>query len=323
MRVGWIPMFVLRRLLYAIPLVLGVVVINFLLVQLAPGDPVTVLVGDFPAPPEYLDQIRAEYGLDKSVLEQLFRYLGQLAQGNLGMSFSKRQPVADLLIERSGATLLLMLSAILLATVVGLLMGIVAARFRGGPVDTGVQTTSLLGFSVPEFWLGQVLILTFAVGLGWLPLGGSGPVRAGDDVDFLTALSYLVLPAVALSFRYVALIARMARSSLLEVDLTDYVTAAKSRGLSQGAILRRHTLKNAAPPVITVIGYNFGFILAGSVMIETVFGWPGIGRLLYESITTRDYPVMTAILLVISVTVVIANVITDVIQAIIDPRLET
>lgn len=320
MRHAWIPLFAAKRLLYAIPLILGVIVINFMLIQLAPGDPATVLVGDFPVPEEYMERVRAEYGLDRSVPEQLIAYLGQLFQGNLGVSFSKRQDVLSLLLERLPATLELTLSAMVLATIVGVLLGIIAAKYRGRAPDSTSQVTTLLGFSVPEFWLGQMLIVLFAVTLGWLPLGGNAPVRGDGDVPF--DLNYLVLPAVALSFRYVALIARMTRSSLLEVNSADFVTASRSRGVSESLILRRHTLKNAAPPVITVIGYNFGFILAGSVMVETVFGWPGIGRLLYESISARDYPVMTAILLIISVTVVLANVVTDIVHALLDPRLE-
>lgn len=320
MRHAWIPLFAVKRLLFAIPLVLGVVVINFALIQLAPGDPATVLVGDFPVPEEYLERIRVEYGLDRSVAEQLVAYLGQLFQGNLGVSFSKRQDVLTLLLERIPATLKLTLSAMLLATIVGVALGVVGARYRGRAPDTTSQVTTLLGFSVPEFWLGQILILLFAVTLGWLPLGGDAPVRGDGGWPF--NVNYLILPALALSFRYVALIARMTRSSLLEVSNADFVTAARSRGVSESVILRRHTLKNAAPPVITVIGYNFGYILAGSIMVETVFSWPGIGRLLYESITARDYPVMTAILLIISITVVLANVLTDIVHAILDPRLE-
>ncbi|HIZ35946.1 MAG TPA: ABC transporter permease [Candidatus Ruania gallistercoris] len=320
MRHAWIPLFAAKRLLYAIPLILGVIVINFMLIQLAPGDPATVLVGDFPVPEEYMERVRAEYGLDRSVPEQLIAYLGQLFQGNLGVSFSKRQDVLSLLLERLPATLELTLSAMVLATIVGVLLGIIAAKYRGRAPDSSAQVTTLLGFSVPEFWLGQMLIVLFAVTLGWLPLGGNAPVRGDGDVPF--DLNYLILPAVALSFRYVALIARMTRSSILEVNSADFVTASRSRGVSESLILRRHTLKNAAPPVITVIGYNFGFILAGSVMVETVFGWPGIGRLLYESISSRDYPVMTAILLIISVTVVLANVLTDIVHALLDPRLE-
>jgi peptide/nickel transport system permease protein len=179
---------------------------------------------------------------------------------------------------------------------------------------------SLVGFSVPEFWLGQLLILLFAVKLGWLPASGAFSIREGDT-GFFSTLNFLVLPAVALSFRYVAIIARMTRANLLEVAGADFVTAARSRGVSEGGILWRHTLKNAAPPVVTIVGYNFGYILAGSVTIETVFSWPGIGRLMYESIGARDYPVLVGILLLISVTIVLANLITDIVHAIIDPRV--
>jgi len=320
MRQAEIALFIAKRMLSALPLLLGVVVVNFLLIQLAPGDPITVLVGDNPVSEEYLNQIRAEFGLDKPVWEQLWIYVVQILHGNLGTSYSRHQPVTELLLDRAGNTLKLTLTAILLATVVGGLLGVLAARFRGRPIDAGTQTVTLLGFSVPEFWLGQILILLFAVNLQWLPSGGAYSIRTGD-AGFFATLNYLILPAVALSFRYVALISRMTRASLLEVSNADFVTAARARGLSDGGILRRHTLKNAAPPVITVIGYNFGFILGGSVMIETVFSWPGIGRLLYESIGSRDYPVLIGILLVISVTVVIANLITDIVHMLIDPRV--
>ncbi|HEU4808601.1 MAG TPA: ABC transporter permease [Homoserinimonas sp.] len=320
MRRAEIALFIAKRAMFALPLLLGVVVVNFLLIQLAPGDPISVLVGDAPVTPEYMDQIRAEFGLDKPVWEQLWIYLVQIAQGNLGTSFSRHQDVAGLLLDRAGNTLKLTVSAVVLATIVGTLLGILAAKFRRTPIDAGTQTVTLLGFSVPEFWLGQILILVFAVNLGVLPSGGAYSIREGD-AGFFATLNFLILPAVALSFRYVALISRMTRASLLEVASADYVTAARSRGLSEGAILRRHTLKNAAPPVITVIGYNFGFILGGSVMIETVFSWPGIGRLLYESIGSRDYPVLVGILLVVSVTVVIANLITDIVHMLIDPRV--
>jgi peptide/nickel transport system permease protein len=315
-----IASFIAKRALFALPLLLGVVVVNFLLIHLAPGDPVTVLVGDNPVSPEYLAQIRAQFGLDKPMLQQLWLYLVQISQGNLGMSYSHHQAVAALIFDRVGNTLKLTVTAMVIATIVGVFLGIIAARFRGRALDGATQTITLLGFSVPEFWLGQILILLFAVQLQWLPSGGAFPIRTGD-AGFFQTLNYLILPALALSFRYVALISRMTRASLLEVSNADYVTAARSRGLSDGAVLRRHTLKNAAPPVITVIGYNLGFVIGGSVMIETVFSWPGIGRLLYESIGSRDYPVLIGILLIISVTVVIANLITDIVHMLIDPRV--
>ncbi|OYN98153.1 peptide/nickel transport system permease protein [Propionibacteriaceae bacterium ES.041] len=316
----WVLWFVLRRLLLAVPLVLAVVVVNFVLIKLAPGDPVTVLIGDQPASPEYIAQIRAQYGLDKPMLEQLLIYLQHVLQGDLGQSLAQHQAVSTLLIERLGQTLRLTSTALAIAIVIGVLLGILAARFRGGPIDGLTQTTTLLGFSVPEFWLGQLLIVVFAVTLGWLPSGGAQPVR-GSNFTFAQLLPYLVLPALALSFRYTAIIGRMTRSAMLDVSGSEYITAARSRGLLEGQVLRRHMLRNIAPPVVTVIGYNLGFILAGSVMIETVFSWPGIGRLLYESISKRDYPVMTGILLMISICVVLANLITDILHVLLDPRV--
>ncbi|OYO10495.1 ABC transporter permease [Enemella evansiae] len=316
----WVLWFVLRRLLLAVPLVLAVVVVNFVLIKLAPGDPVTVLIGDQPASPEYIAQIRAQYGLDKPMLEQLLIYLQHVLQGDLGQSLAQHQAVSTLLIERLGQTLRLTSTALAIAIVIGVLLGILAARFRGGPIDGLTQTTTLLGFSVPEFWLGQLLIVVFAVTLGWLPSGGAQPVR-GSNFTFTQLLPYLVLPALALSFRYTAIIGRMTRSAMLDVSGSEYITAARSRGLLEGQVLRRHMLRNIAPPVVTVIGYNLGFILAGSVMIETVFSWPGIGRLLYESISKRDYPVMTGILLMISICVVLANLITDILHVLLDPRV--
>lgn len=317
---GWALKFAAKRLLLAIPLILAVVVVNFILIKAAPGDPVTVLIGDYPATPEYIESIRAQYGLDKPLWEQLFIYLGQILQGNLGQSLAQHQSVAGLLLERLPATIKLTATALAIATIAGIVLGTIGARHRGTAIDSTTQGITLLGYSIPEFWLGQVLIVIFAVTLGWLPIGGSQPTR-GSNFGFFDLLPFIILPALALSFRYTALIGRMTRASMLEVNTSDFITAARSRGLSESQVLVRHTLRNASPPVITVIGYNMGYILAGSVMIETVFSWPGIGRLLYESITKRDYPVMTGILLMISVSVVLANLLTDIVHAMIDPRV--
>ncbi len=313
--------FVLRRLLGAVPLLLGVVVVNFALIQSAPGDPVSLLVGDFPAPPEYLAQMRHDFGLDQPLPVRLLRYLEQLAQGNLGYSFANRQRVGDLILDRLGATLTLTLTALALASVLGIALGIAAARRRGGWIDRGVQVTSLVGYSVPEFWLGQLLILLFAVWLGWLPAQGARSLRGPPGL--LDHLRYLVLPAAALSLRYLALISRITRVALIEVLGADHILAARARGVRERRVLFVHALRNAAAPVVTVIGYNLGFVLAGSALIETVFGWPGIGRLLYTSISQRDTPVMLAILLLVSASVVVVNLLTDLLHRAIDPRVRT
>ena len=320
--------FILRRLLHAVPLLLAVVVLNFLLIAFTPGDPITLLVGDFPAPPEYLAQMRHEYGLDQPLWVQLLRYLGKVAVGDFGFSFANQQPVAALIFDRLGATLELTLTALLFASIVGIAFGVIAARSasaRGrGAADSVIQGASSAGYAVPDFWLGQILILVFAIGLGWLPSQGNAPVRGSAPgwAGWVAHLPYLVLPAFALSLRYLTLITRITRAAMLEVMGADYILAARARGASEWTVVVVHALRNAAAPVLTVIGYNVGFVLAGSALIEAVFAWPGIGRLLFESISKRDYPVMLAILLMVSVTVVIANLATDIVHRMIDPRIE-
>ena len=314
-------MFALRRVLVAIPMIVGVAVVNFLLIRLAPGDPAQILMGDFPAPPGTLEAIRHAYGLDRPLPVQLLTYLGEVARGNLGFSFANRQPVAALIVDRLGATLLLTATALVAASIVGVLLGIVAARRAGSRLDAALQVVSLAGYSIPEFWLGQMLILVFAVWLGWLPAQGSGSLRAVVAPGFFERLSYLILPAFALSVRYLALIARITRAAMIEALSADYVLAARLRGATVGRVVFAHALRNAAAPVVTVIGTNAGFVLAGSALIETVFGWPGIGRLLYSSISQRDTPVMLGILLLISVSVVVANLVTDIVHRMIDPRV--
>ncbi len=321
MRAGALAAFILRRLLVAVPMMACVAIVNFLLIRAAPGDPAQILMGDFPAPPGTLVAIRHAYGLDRPLWVQLATYLAQVAQGDLGYSFANRQPVAQLILERMAATLSLTVTALTLASVLGVLLGILAARRQGRWLDTLVQTVSLAGYSVPEFWLGQMLILVFAVWLGWLPAQGDASVRSLAPPGFLEKLSYLALPALALSVRYLALIARITRSSMIQALSSDFILAARLRGASELRVILRHGLRNAAGPVVSVIGTNAGFVLAGSALIETVFGWPGIGRLLYGAISQRDTPVMLGILLVVSLCVVLANLATDILQQVIDPRI--
>lgn len=320
--------FVFRRLLQAVPLLLAVVVLNFLLINLTPGDPITLLVGDFPAPPEYVDQMRREYGLDQPMWVQLWNYLGKVLQGDFGYSFAAQQPVDALILSRLSATLTLTISALLFASIGGVSLGVTAAlvsqsrRWRW--LDSGVQAGSSAGYAVPDFWLGQLLLLTFAIGLGWLPLQGNQPIRGLPEgwAGWVEQARYLVLPAFALSLRYLTLITRITRAAMLEVLHSDFILAARSRGASAWTVVMVHALRNAAAPVLMVIGYNVGFLLAGSALIEAVFAWPGVGRLLYESISRRDYPVMLAILLMVSATVVVANLVTDILHRLIDPRIE-
>jgi len=318
-----LPLFILRRLLHAIPLLVAVVVLNYALIASTPGDPVTVLVGDFPAPPEYIAQVRHLYGLDRPVSVQVLRYVGRVLHGDLGYSFANRQPVLSLIGDRLVATLELTGTALGFAAISGVALGILSARRAGGPLDRAVRAVATTGYALPEFWVGQLLILAFAIWLGWLPSQGNHSVRGLPPgwAGFVESLRYLVLPAFALSLRYIALIARITRSAMLEVLGAEFVLAARLRGASERSVLLGHVLRNAAAPVITVIGYNLGFILAGSALIETVFGWPGIGRLLFDSIGSRDYPTMMGILLLVSISVVLANLATDIVHRLLDPRV--
>jgi peptide/nickel transport system permease protein len=306
-----------------VPLLLGILTINFLLTALAPGDPVQVLVGEYPAPAEYVARLRRDFGLDEPLPVRLALYVGNVARGNLGFSFAYRASVAELVGGRLGNTLLLMGTAVTLAAAAGVALGLAAARNPRSRLDTGATTLSLIGYSVPEFWLAQLLVLLFAVTLGWLPAQGIRSTRESFAglAAALDVARHMVLPAAALSFRYVALISRITRAAMLETMSQDYVLAARARGVAEHRVLWRHGLRNAALPVVTVIGYNYAFIMAGSALVESVFGWPGVGRLLFDAILQRDTPVLLGVLLLVSSTVVIVNLITDVAYAFLDPRV--
>lgn len=315
--------FILRRMIEAVPLLLAVIVVNFLIIQLTPGDPVQALVGNFPAPPEYIERVRKEFGLDQPVWRQLLDYVSNVARGNLGFSFANRRPVIDLILDRAVNTLILSLSALTFSAVVGVLMGVNAARHPRTWQDTLVTTGSLLGFSIPVFWLGQILILTFAVNLGLLPAQGMTDVR--ENYEGMGAVldigRHLTLPALALSVRYLVSTARLTRTSMIEVMGSDYIVTAKAKGVPIIRILYVHALRNALVPVITSIGYNFGYVLAGSALVETVFAWPGLGRLLFDSMSSRDTPVILGIFLVVASMAILANLITDLAYGWLDPRI--
>jgi peptide/nickel transport system permease protein len=315
--------YALVRLLQIPPVLLGLVTVIWLVVRLAPGDPVLALVGDFPAPDEYVKRIREEFGLDRSLPEQFFRYVTAVARGDLGFSFVFRRPVLGLVLERAGATALLTVTALLFASLAGVAVGVLSARRPFSWVDGLISGGSVVGFSVPVFWLGQLLILLFAVTLGWLPAQGMVSVRENPEgwARIRDIALHLVLPAAALSLRFLAMTARLARASMLEVLGRDYIRTAQAKGASGARVLIGHALPNAALPVLTLVGYNLGFVLAGSALVETVFGWPGIGRLLYDSVFARDFPVLLGIMIVVSLTVVLANLVTDLLYAYVDPRI--
>lgn len=298
----------LRRLAAAFGVVLGVALLSSVLIHLVPGDPVELMLGESATAGDRA-ALRARLGLDRPPAEQVFAQLARLARLDLGESLHSRRPVARLVAERLPATLELAVAALAVAVALALPLGVLAARRRGGAADGAAMGLALLGLSVPSFWLGPLLILLFSVQLGWTPVSG----REG--------LSSLVLPALTLGTGMAAVLARMLRGSLLETLSEDYVRTARAKGVPEGAVLRRHALRNAALPVVTVFGMQAGALLAGAVITETVFAWPGIGSLLVEAIQRRDYPVVQGCVLLISTAYVLVNALTDLAYAWLDPRV--
>ena len=319
-----IESYILRRLLHALPLLLCVIVFNFALIHLAPGDPIQSLVGEFPVPEAYKVEMSKAYGLDKPLYVQLLLYVRNILKGDFGYSFYYKQPVLSVILDRVPATLQLMVPAIIFSAIIGVLLGILASRKPYSLSDNAISAFSLLGYCVPAFWLGQMLMVIFCIKLGWLPAQGLKTV--GSDLQGLSAfadrIAHLLLPAVALSIRHLAVNSRMMRSSMLEVAYEDYVMAARSKGLNENQIVFKHMLPNAILPVVTIIGLDIGFLFTGSVLVETVFGWPGIGRLMYESIVKRDYPVLMGNFVITTVLVVVVNLIVDLIYVRVDPRVK-
>lgn len=311
------------RSLQLIPLLVGVIVVNFVLVHLAPGDPISFLVGDFPAPEEYIQQLRAKFGLDQPLLIQLARYLDHALRGDLGFSFAQRRPVLTVVFERAGATAVLSLSALFIGTTAGVFLGVVAALGRGRLLDTAIVALSTAGFSFPVFWLGQIALIVFSLKLAIFPVEGMRSVRESYTgvAYYFDVANHLVLPALVLSLQFLAITARLTRTSMLSTLSQEYVTSARAKGLSDATVVLKHALRNSLIPVLTGVGQSFGYVLAGSVLVETVFGWPGIGRLLYDSVRMRDYPVLMGIFVVVSVCVFVANLITDLLYAVLDPRI--
>ncbi len=299
------------------------VIVGFVIIQAAPGDPVQVLVGDYPAPPEYVKQVRERFALDRPRSVQFVRDASELARGNLGHSFFYDEPVLRVVAERVPATLLLMLAALALSSIGGVALGVASGRRPGSITDRVLTVVALVGYSLPVFWLGQILLAWLSLRLDWFPAQGLASIGTtlGPGARALDVLRHLALPAVTLAIRYLALTARLTRTSLAEVLGMDYLTTAAAKGLSERAVVYKHALRNALLPVVTVIGLDFGHLIAGAVLTETVFAWPGVGRLIYDAVLHRDYPVMLGGLLVVSVGVVLGNLLADVACASLDPRV--
>jgi peptide/nickel transport system permease protein len=298
----------LARFGAALVVVLGVCTLVFLLIHLVPGDPVEAMLGER-AQASDRAALRAALGLDLPLWEQYVRYLWGLMHFDLGTSFLDQRSVTAILAERLPATARLAAASLLLAVLIALPLGVLAARYRGGAIDSAAMTLSLLGVSVPNFWLGPLLILIFSLWLGWTPVSGDQGTAS------------LVLPAVTLGTALAAVLARMVRASMLEVLSEDYVRTARAKGLTEPAVLWRHALRNAWLPILTVIGLQLGGLLAGAVITETVFAWPGVGSLLVESIQARDFPVVQGCVLLISLVYVLVNTLTDLAYVWVDPRI--
>ena len=302
--------FAVRRALQLVPVLLGLTLIVFALQAVALGDPVRAAMGQR-GDPEAIARIRADYGLDAPLWVQYGQYLGRLLRGDLGRSFRQQVPVADLIAERLPATLRLALAAMGLAAVLGVAAGVAAAVGHGRLLDAAIMTVALLGISTPVFWLGMMLVLLFAVTLGWFPISGYGE---GD-------WRHLILPALTLGALHVGYIARMTRSSLLEILGEDYLRTARAKGLHESVVLLKHGLRNASLPILTLVGIGVGDVLVGAPLTETVFAWPGLGRLLVAAAANRDLPVVLGATLLFALIYVVANFLVDCCYVLADPRL--
>lgn len=311
----------LQKIAFALATILGVLVLSFVLLHSMPGDPITGLLGEYPAPPEYVAQLRAEFGLDKGLGEQLYIYLSNMLHGNVGYSFANRAPVLELLIDRSGKTLLLVIPALIIASLLAIALSLYAAPRAGRPIDAVLTSVVLFGYSVPIFWFAQICIIVFSVWLGWLPAQGMMSLRGPGAGGIFDILLHFILPLSSLVLFYLALVGRVARTKVIEVLNDDYVTTALAKGLPFKRVLWGHVLPNSLIPIITVIGYTFSYSLTGAILVEAAFGWPGLGTLFLSSIASRDYPVLLGILLASTVLVVITNMVIDVVYSLVDPRV--
>ncbi len=333
---GTMLRYIIKRLLTIIPVLLGVSMLVFGLIRLIPGDPAIVMLGER-ATPENIARIRTQLGLDKPIHEQYLIYMSRVVQGDLGISVLRQEPVTREIVRRFPATIELSLGAILVALIVGIPAGLVSAIRRGSWFDSLSMLAALTGVSMPIFWLGLMLTLLFAVALHWFPTGGrldaqtefktitnllilDSLVRGDLGVTF-QAIHHLFLPAVALGTIPMAIIARMTRSAMLEVLSQDYIRTAHAKGLRERIVVIRHALRNALLPVITVVGLQVGILLAGAILTETIFSWPGIGRWIVEAIYARDYPIVQGVTLFIATIFVLVNLTVDVLYAFVDPRI--
>jgi peptide/nickel transport system permease protein len=328
--------YVIKRLLQIIPVVIGVTLIAFALIHLAPGDPVRTMLGQH-ATQQEIDDIRGKYGLDQPLYVQYFIWLGDVLHGDLGRSILSHEQVTTEIASRFPNTIELAIAAMIFAIIIGVIAGIISATKQYTVADYSVMGIALFGISMPVFWLGIMLMMIFGVFLGWLPIGGRidlllpfnritgfmvvDSIITGNGAALISVLRHLILPAIALGTIPMAIIARTTRSSMLEVLRQDFIRTERAKGLSERKVIYKHAVRNAMVPVVTVIGLNFGLLLSGAILTETVFSWPGVGRLVIDSVYARDYPLVIGCILVFALVFVIVNLITDLLYTYIDPRI--
>ncbi len=300
--------FIIRRFFTMIPILIGVTLITFSIMHLSEGDPARIMLG-LMASEEAIAHIRQVHGLDLPLHIQYFRRLGRIITGDFGRSIQSRRPVIEMIRDRLPATLELTITAMVLALLVGITAGIISAVRQYSWLDYSSMTFALFGVSMPPFWLGLMMMLIFGVRLGWLPISGRGD------------LSQLIMPAIVLSTAQMAIIARLVRSSMLEVIRQDYILTARSKGLAERIVIYKHALKNAMIPVVTMVALQLPFLFGGAVITETIFSWPGMGRMLVGSLFERDFPVIQGTVLIIAIIVMFANLLADIVYAIVDPRI--
>ena len=316
------PRFVARRLLQVVPTVIGIVLVGFLLVHLAPGDPILALAGEHGDAAYYAD-MRQRFGLDESLAQQLATYVTRVATGDLGFSYVHGRRTLDVILERVPATLLLTGTALLLAVVVALPLGVIAARRAHQAPDVAISAAALGLYSAPAFWIGQVAILVVALGLGLAPVQGmtAAGTTATGAAHTLDVLRHLALPAIVLASQELAVIVRLARSGLIDELGRDHVRTARAKGVGERSVVLRHALPRGSLPALTVIGARVGHLFAGAVVVEIVFGWPGMGRLMLASLQTRDIPILLGLFMVVAFSVAVMNLVIDLAYAAIDPRI--
>ena len=317
--------FIAKRLIKAVFVLLAIVVLNFFLIRAAPGDPAQVMAGEAGAADEiFIAQLREQFGLDRPLHEQLLVYVGGIVTLDMGYSYRQQQPVAELIFDRLPATLLLTGTAFVVSILLGVLLGALAAARVGQWTDSLITVVALVFYATPLFWIALMAILLFSVQLGWLPGFGMESVGAGHSGfdRVLDVLRHLILPATTLGLFFMAIYARLTRASMLEVMDMDFVKTARAKGLPPGRITRLHVLRNAILPVITLAGIQAGQLVGGAVLTETVFAWPGIGRLMFDALLQRDYNLLLGVFFVSSAMVILFNLVTDIVYTLVDPRIE-